>query len=129
MFFDINPSNGLAIYDQVIRQVKFAVADGALEAGEFVPSVRELAKQLAINPNTVARAYRELQNEQVLESVRGSGLAVAAGAAKRCRGERLELIRSRLHEVLTEARQSQLDRRELRALVESELKLLDKRGD
>ena len=85
MFLHIQPSDGLAIYDQVVRQVKFAVASGAVRTGEFVPSVRELAKELAINPNTVSRAYRQLQDDGVLETVRGTGLAVAKGAAQLCR--------------------------------------------
>ena len=121
MFFNVDPSSGLAIYEQVVRQITFAVASGALEAGEFVPSVRELAKDLAINPNTVARAYRDLQEGGVLEAVRGTGLAVAGGARKRCRGERVRLIRERLRQVLREAEQSQMDPDELRALVDKEL--------
>ena len=72
----------LAIYDQVVRQIKFAVAGGVLKEGELVPSVRELARELTINPNTVARAYRQLQDDGVLTSVRGTGLAVAAGAGR-----------------------------------------------
>ena len=79
MFFQIDFGNGLAIYDQVVRQVKFAVAGEVLKEGELVPSVRELARELTINPNTVARAYRQLQDDGVLTSVRGTGLAVAAG--------------------------------------------------
>ena len=71
----------LAIYDQVVRQIKFAVAGGVLKEGELVPSVSELARELTINPNTVARAYRQLQDDGMLTSVRGTGLAVAAGAA------------------------------------------------
>ena len=61
MLFRIQPNNGIPIYDQVVRQVKFGVAAGAIVPGELVPSVREMAKQLAINPNTVSRAYRQLQ--------------------------------------------------------------------
>jgi len=121
MFFNIDPSNGLAIYDQVVRQVKFAVAAGVLRPTELVPSVREVARELAINPNTVARAYRQLQADGVLEPVRGTGLQVAADAAQRCRRERLALVRQRLCQVLREARQSRLDAEELRALVQSEL--------
>jgi len=101
--------------------VKFAVAGGVLDVGELVPSVRELARELTINPNTVARAYRQLQADRVLETVRGTGLAVAAGAGKRCRTERVKLIRDRLRQVLVEARQSRLEPDELRGLVESEL--------
>jgi GntR family transcriptional regulator len=121
MFFQIDPSNGLAIYDQIIRQIKFAIAGEALAPGELIPSVRELARELTINPNTVARAYRGLQDEGVLESVRGQGLAVAAGAPERCRCDRVRLIRERLRQVLIEAKQSRLDGEELRDLVEQEL--------
>lgn len=125
MFFRIDLSNGLAIYQQVARQVKFAVAGGALKAGELVPSVRELARELAINPNTVARAYRRLQADGVLESVRGMGLQVAAGADEQCRSERVELIRERLQQVLVEAKQSRLEADQLRALVEGELAAIE----
>jgi GntR family transcriptional regulator len=126
MLFHIDPHNGLAIYDQIVRQIKFAVAGGALRSGELVPSVRELARELAINPNTIARAYRQLQDDRVLETVRGTGLEVAGGALERCKNERLKLIRARLRQVLAEARQSRLDKRELRELVEKELSALER---
>jgi len=122
MFFQIDPSNGLAIYDQVVRQMKFAIAHGTVRAGEMVPSVRELARQLAINPNTVSRAYRELQGEGILESVRGTGLRVAAGAARTCKAERRKMVRQRLQSALNEAGQSGLTKVELKKLIEQELK-------
>ena len=128
MFFHIDPHNGLAIYDQIVRQIKFAVAGGILKSGELVPSVRELARELAINPNTIARAYRQLQDDRVLQAVRGTGLEVATGAAERCRNERRKLIRDRLRQVLVEARQSHLHWRELREMVEKELSAVDRRG-
>jgi len=121
MFFNIDPTNGLAIYDQIGRQVKFAVADEALCPGDLVPSVRELAKQLAVNPNTVARAYRELQSEQVLAGVRGTGLQVTPGAPQLCRDQRETLLGHRLRSVLLEARRSGLSDDELRKLVDDEL--------
>ncbi len=124
MLFHIDPQNGLAIYEQIARQVKFAVANGSLRSGHLAPSVRELARELAINPNTIARAYRQLQDDGVLEAVRGTGLEVAPGAAERCQQERLDMIRARLRLVLAEARQSQLDPDEIRGLVEAELSLL-----
>jgi GntR family transcriptional regulator len=126
MFLSINPSDGLAIYEQIVRQVKFAVAHETLKPGDLVPSVRELARELAINPNTVARAYRELQAEGVLDALRGTGLAVTAAARRRCQDERVKLVRSRLRQVLVEAKQSQLDESELRQLVEEELSRLEK---
>lgn len=121
MSFNIDPNNGVAIYEQVARQVKFAVAAGGLETGDLVPSVRELARDLAINPNTVARAYRELQTDGVLETVRGTGLSVTRGARKRCQGERVKLIRQRLRQAISEAAQSQIAASELRELIEEEL--------
>jgi GntR family transcriptional regulator len=123
MFLQIDFQNGLPIYEQVVRQVKFAVASEDFKEGELVPSVREIARELALNPNTVARAFRQLQIDGVLEPVRGTGLAVASGAAERCRKERVELIRSRLMQVLSEAMQSRLDPDDLRALVERELSI------
>lgn len=128
MFFNIDPSNGLPIYEQVVRQVVYAIAGEALRIGDLVPSVRELARQLAINPNTVARAYRDLQDDGVLESVRGTGLAVANGAMDRCRETRVRLIRERLQQVLVEARQSRLEPGELRGLIESELASTKREG-
>src|SRR5688572_2793907 len=113
MLLHVDAGNGLAVYDQIVRQVKFAVADGALRSGELVPSVRELARDLAINPNTVARAYRELQNDGVLEAVRGTGLSVSPTARRQCQSERTKLIRARLRLVLEEALHSGLDAKEI----------------
>ena len=125
MFLHIDPSNGFAIYDQVVRQVKFAVAQGAIKPGNLVPSVREMAKDLAINPNTVARAYQQLQSDGVLATVRGTGLEVTSEALKHCRSERSRLIQARLRQTLTEARQSGIEVAELRELVETELTSLN----
>ena len=121
MFIHIDPTNGLAIYDQIVRQIKFAVAAGALTAGDMAPSVRELARELAINPNTVARAYQQLQADRVLETVRGTGLAVAPRAQQRCRDARLQLIQLRLRQTLAEAKQSGLDKAEIRNLIDAEM--------
>jgi len=126
MFFQIDPSNGLAIYEQIVRQIKFAVASETLKPGELVPSVRELARELAINPNTVARAYRELQSEGVVDALRGTGLAVTSTAQRRCMEERLRLVRLRLRQVLIEAKQSQLESNELRTIVDDELARLER---
>ena len=125
MFFKIDPSDDLAIYDQLVRQMKFAVASQVVKPGELVPSVRELARGLTINPNTVARAYRELQAATVLETVRGTGLCVSAGADERCRAERVALIRARLRQVFAEAYQSRLERDQIRSLVDEELAALE----
>ncbi len=65
MFFQLEFANGLPVYDQVVRQVKFAVAAKLLKEGDLIPSVRDLARELTISPNTVSRAYRQLQDDGV----------------------------------------------------------------
>jgi GntR family transcriptional regulator len=118
MLYRIDPANGLAIFDQIARQVTFAVAKGALVAGDLVPSVRELAQTLAVNPNTVARAYRDLQSNGVLEPLRGEGLRVSRSAPDRCRKERQRLLKDRLKSVVLECRQSGLSTPQLHDLVD-----------
>jgi len=83
---------------------------------------------LAINPNTVARAYRQLQDDGVLETVRGTGLAVAAAARRQCQGERTKLIRARLRLVLEEAQHSGLEAGDIAALVEAELEAIRRKA-
>jgi len=121
MFFYIDASNGVPIFEQITRQVKYAVARGALRPQEMVPSVRELAQRLAVNPNTVARAYRDLQADDVLEPLRGEGLQVTRKAAERCRRDRQSLLRQRLHSFVVEARQSGLPDDEILTLFQDEL--------
>ena len=92
-----------------------------MRTGDLVPSVRELARELAVNPNTVARAYQQLQADAVLAPVRGTGLAVAEGAPQRCREQRMLLIGDRLRQVLAEAAQSGLTPAKIRSLIDAEL--------
>ncbi len=119
MFFRIDPDSGVAIYDQIARQVKYAVAKSALRTGELVPSVRELAVKLAVNPNTVARAYRDLQNDGVLEALRGEGLRVAQAAVAHCYKARQKNLEVRVQGVIMEAQQSGFVEDEFFALVNS----------
>lgn len=127
MFFKINPSNGVPVYEQVSRQIMFAIASGSIAPGEMVPSVREMARELAINPNTVARAFRDLQEQEIIQTERGTGLSVTRGAKSKCISARTRLIRERLRSVLEEARQSQLDDIELQKIIEAELQNSKKR--
>lgn len=122
MLLHVETSNGLPIYEQIARHVKFAVAAGSLGVGDHVPSVRELAAQIAVNANTVARAYRELQTEGILTPIRGTGLAVTPAAPKLCKSARQQMIRDRLRLVLEEARRAGVEPDEIRALVDKELK-------
>lgn len=125
MLRHIDAQNGIPIYEQIIRQVTIAVADGSLTPGEHVPSVRELAARLAVNPNTVVRAYRDLQGQGVLVHVRGTGLAIAPEALAKCRDQRLSLIRDSLRSVLDEAWRNRISLAELRMLCDSELARLN----
>ena len=93
MICHIDAGSGIPIYEQIERQVKFSIANGTLLVGERVPSVRELAVQAAVNVNTVARAYRELQQQGVLDSIRGTGMSVSAAAPEICQ-QNLEGIRA-----------------------------------
>ncbi len=117
---DVNASDGRPIYGQIADQVKFAVAAGVLRPGELVPSVRELSRQLVVNPNTVARAYRELQSEGLLEPVRGTGLQVADGAPARCRDDRRTFVRERLREAIDEAHRSGMEPAEIETIMREE---------
>ena len=129
IFLHIDPTDGVAIYDQVVRQVIYAVASGALKPGDMVPSVRELARDVAINPNTVSRAYRHLQQENIPRSVRGMGLEVTQEAIQQCRLQRVKVIRDRLRRVLSEARRSRLDMDELQSLWKEELRASETQAD
>ena len=80
MFLKPNPSSGVPIYLQLMEQVKHGIETGALRPGEQLPGIRPLAEELVINPNTVAKAYRELEHEAVIELRHGAGAFVAANA-------------------------------------------------
>src|SRR5258708_24976342 len=77
MLFRPNPSSGVPIYLQLMEQVKHAIETGALRAGDQLPGIRPLAQELVMNPNTVAKAYRELEHEGVIELRHGSGAFVS----------------------------------------------------
>ena len=124
MLRHIDAQNGIPIYEQIVRQVTIAVADGSLAPGEHVPSVRELAGRLAVNPNTVVRAYRDLQVQGVLVPIRGTGLSVATDALKKCQDQRLNLIQDRVRGVLEEAWRNRISLVELRAICDAELNRL-----
>ena len=125
MFFSIEPSNGVAIYEQIVRQVKFGIAEGTLRPGQLLPSVRTLSQQLAINPNTIHRAFQQLQVDGALESLRGRGLAVCADAPQSCIEARLRLVTERLRGALEEALHAGLTARDVRAMLDDQLNQLD----
>ncbi|QDT05557.1 HTH-type transcriptional repressor YtrA [Rubripirellula lacrimiformis] len=121
MFFSIDPSGDVAIYEQIVRQVKLAVADGVLVGGQMVPSVRQLASDLAINPNTIARAYTELQSDLVLEPLRGRGMIVRRDAITRCTKARNSLVADAVRRAMADALSGGMTADDLRTIFELEL--------
>ena len=121
MFFSIDPNGDVPIYEQIVRQVKLAVADGVLVGGQMVPSVRHLSRELAINPNTIARAYQQLQNDEVLESLRGRGMVVRRDSRSRCTEARNSLVVDAFRRALADALAGGMNPETLRQLFEAEL--------
>ena len=121
MLFDLQTDSSVPIYEQIVAQITFAVAAEALEVGTLIPSVRELASQLLVHPNTVARAFQELERRGVVASRRGRRMEVTADAPELCRRQRQETVRGRIREALREAVSSALPPDEVRKLVEEEL--------
>jgi|694.fasta_scaffold06792_8 GntR family transcriptional regulator len=121
MFFTIDPNNGVAIYDQIVRQVKYAIAEGTLRPGQLLPSVRALSQELTINPNTIQRAYLQLQADGAIEPLRGRGLAVRAEATRLCVEARRDLIAQRLRSVLSEALHAGFSNAEVKRIVGEQL--------
>ncbi|HEY8746448.1 MAG TPA: GntR family transcriptional regulator [Tepidisphaeraceae bacterium] len=101
----LSESDGVPIYLQIVNQVKYLVAAGRLAAGEELPPIRTLAEQLTINPNTVARAYRELEVAGVVEKRRTNGTYVSEAGSRMARRERLRVLTERIDALLAEARQ------------------------
>jgi GntR family transcriptional regulator len=120
VFIEIDPTLSQPIFEQVTMQIKFAIAAGTVRAEEMIPSVRDLSKQLAINPNTVTRAYRQLQDEGLISLLRGIGLVVNEGAEETCRRQRKEFFQQKFQSFLDEAVRSRLSNEELREIMLSE---------
>jgi GntR family transcriptional regulator len=118
MQIHIQAQGGVPIYLQVMQQVKYLVASGRLQPGDELPSIRTLAEQLIVNPNTIARAYRELETAGVVEKRRTAGTFVAEAGSPLARKERLRLLRQRVDQLLVEAFQMGFELDEVLKLVE-----------
>jgi GntR family transcriptional regulator len=129
MIIKPNPSLGVPIYLQLVEQVKHAIETGALRAGDQLPSIRPLAEELVINANTVAKAYRELEREGVVELKQGAGAFVAdtaptrKGGADKFRGAQPLIART-----VDELRARGLSDDEIRRLFEAGLAGFSKAG-
>lgn len=118
MFINIDPSSGLPIYLQIAQQIKTAVAMGRLQPEDPLPSVRQLAVELAVNPNTVARAYLDLEIEGVIYKRQGAGTFVSRQGVEMSKGERRRVLNELLEKALVEGVNLGLSERELRDAFE-----------
>src|ERR1700755_352238 len=121
MLFRPNPSSGVPIYLQLMEQVKHSIETGALRPGEQLPGIRPLAEQLVINPNTVAKAYRELEHEGVVELRQGAGAFVSANGPAKKTAERFKAAQALVALTIDKLRTQGVSDEEIRRLVEAEL--------
>jgi len=121
MTLRLNPASGVPLYLQLMEQVKLAIQTGAIHAGEQLPSVRQLAEELVINPNTVARAYRDLEHEGIIELRHGSGAFV--GDAMVARAKLMQKAQAVVAAAMDRLESFELTEDEIRRVVENELAL------
>jgi GntR family transcriptional regulator len=103
MQIHITSSDGVPIYLQIVNQVKYLAASGRLAPGEEIPPIRLLAEQLVINPNTVARAYLELERSGIVTKRQGSGTYITEAGSTLSRREKIKLLARRADALLAEA--------------------------
>ncbi len=128
MLFRPNPSSGVPIYLQLMEQVKHAIETGALRPGEQLPGIRPLAEELVINVNTVAKAYRELEHEGVIEIHHGSGAFVSDNLRTGKHAEALRGAQTLVANTIERLRARALTADEIRRLFEAELAGLSRTG-
>jgi GntR family transcriptional regulator len=129
MFMRPNPSSGVPIYLQLMEQVKHSIETGALRPGEQLPGIRPLAEELVMNPNTVAKAYRELEHEGVIELRHGAGAFVAANAQAKKLTDKLRAGQTLVAAVVERLRARGITDEEIRRLFEAELAGLSRTGE
>lgn len=104
--------------EQIAAQVRYAIASGRLAVGERLPSVRQFAVEVLVNPNTIGKVWRDLAREGVLEARQGDGVFVAPGAVELCRAARDQELASQLEHWVSDARSAGLDRAQMEAVFE-----------
>ena len=129
MILKPNPSLGVPIYLQLMEQVKHGIETGALRPGEQLPGIRPLAEELVINPNTVAKAYRELEHEGVIELRQGAGAFVSGNAGAKKLTDNIRAGQALVADAIEKLRARGVTDDEIRRLFEAELAGLNTRGD
>jgi GntR family transcriptional regulator len=114
----VDARSGVPIYLQIIEQIKRSVALGVLQAGEQLPTVKQLALDLTINPNTVAKAYRDLEREQVIETAAGRGSFVRSGSENEAKAAIGDLAQVAIDAAVREAKSLGLSRSDVHDLID-----------
>jgi len=122
----ISANDGVPIYLQIVNQVKYLVACGRLAPGEELPPIRALAEQLLVNPNTIARAYMELERDGIVAKRHGSGTYVSDAGSPLARKERMKILSERADALLAEAHHLNVDLDSVIDLLKQRRKLLNK---
>lgn len=125
MYIHINQTDGAPIYLQIVNQIKYLIASRSLNPGDELLPIRVLAEQLLINPNTVARAYRELQVAGLVEKRGTAGTFVAAGSSPLARDTQLKILEQRIDTLLSDARHMGVSVKELKSLLDKRQQRLD----
>ena len=125
----IEASGFIPIYEQIKKGIKGEISLGVLKANEALPSIRDLAAELVVNPNTVARAYRELELEGLIYTRKGKASFVSENSASLIQRDRVRLSEDLFDRAIAEARKFGLDAAEIRRIVESRLRYQEKRGE
>lgn len=124
MQIDIDSADGIPIYLQLIQQIKYLIATGRLTAGQQLPSVRKLSEQLVVNPNTVAKAYRELELTGIVNTRPGAGVFISETASPLAWKEQHQLLLDKVDNVIREARHLEISVDGVIQLVRQRAKLL-----
>ncbi|PYU02280.1 MAG: GntR family transcriptional regulator [Acidobacteria bacterium] len=121
MFFKLTPTTGQPLYLQLMQQIRHATETGALQDGDQLPGIRTLAEELVVSPNTVAKAYSELEHDGLLELRQGSGAFVSVKRRTRSLADHVQLARRRLRDLIEQLRENGLLDEEIKRAFEAEL--------
>jgi GntR family transcriptional regulator len=122
MNINIDLQDGVPIYRQIANQIRYLVASGQLMPGDEIAAVRSLALKLNVTPNTVVKAYKELETAGVIYKRRGAGTYVAESKNTLASTERSRIIQSRIDTLLSEAHQLGVNEEELQELIQTQMK-------
>ena len=127
MLLQINYKSGKPVYLQVVDQIKAAAATGTLQTGEALPTIRPLAEELRVNRNTIAKAYGELENQGVIETIPGKGCFVRPNNSPLKKEVRRKLLTEEIDQVIVQAHHLQVPQAEFLELVRERLKILEEK--